>query len=159
MIAQAAHWRIASEATTGADAEQQAIGRLKQALRTVVDWQAPSVSQDRKQSSVRFVLRAFCRHLERLMHFEETGGFFASVSEARPCWESRVAKLRAEHDRLRERIGRLAPQLDDGDAWRAERFETVCLAIRQLLDEVERHDHDEVALLQDTLLCDVGGEG
>lgn len=139
--------------------EQQMISRLTDALRVMVEWRAPSISQDRKQSSVRFVLRSFCRHLERLMNFEEQGGYLTGVSEKRPCWESRVIKLRAEHEQLRSRIERLAPEINDADAWRAGRFEAVCGAIRELLDEVEDHDRREVALLQETMLCDVGGEG
>lgn len=140
-------------------AEQQLFTHIKQALRVMVEWRAPSISQSRKRSSVRFALRSFCRHLERLMSFEEEGGYLPSVAATRPNWENRVDLLREEHRHLREQINRLTPQLDDEGLWQSERFESACLAIRELLDEVDRHDRDEIALLQDTLLCDEGGEG
>lgn len=159
MLADATGPQNSGSTAISPSSEEVILGRLKGALRVMVDWRAPAVSQDRKQSTVRFVLRSFCRHLERLMRFEEQGGYLTNVSEKRPCWQARVHKLREEHSRLRNRMDRLAPQLDDADAWQAERFEAVCVAIRELLDEVEDHDREEVALLQETLLCDVGGEG
>lgn len=145
--------------TTALCAEQRVFCHIKEALRVMVDWRAPAVSQNRKRSSVRFALRSFCRHLERLMDFEEQGGYLPSVSDSRPNWERRVNHLRTEHRELRRRMDRLAPQIADEGVWRSERFESACAAIRQLLDEVDQHDRDEVALLQETLLLDEGGEG
>lgn len=146
-------------AYAGLTTEQQVFSHVKQALRVMVDWRAPSVSQGRKRSSVRFALRSFCRHLERLMNFEEEGGYLPTVAADRPNWEHRVDLLRAEHERLRERIGRLVPQIDDEQVWESERFESACVAIRELLDEVDRHDRQEIALLQETHSTDDGGEG
>lgn len=143
----------------GLTAEQRVFTHIKQALRVMVEWRAPSVSQGRKRSSVRFALRSFCRHLERLMQFEEQGGYLPGVVSTRPNWDDRVGRLRAEHRDLRERINRLAPQIDDEGVWQSERFESACAAIRELLDQVDRHDRDEIALLQETLLWDEGGEG
>jgi hypothetical protein len=139
--------------------EQQIFSHIKQALRVMVEWRAPTVSQGRKRSSVRFALRSFCRHLERLMNFEEEGGYLPTVTTARPNWEHRVDLLRAEHQKLREHIHRLSPQIDDEGVWQSERFESACWAIRELLAEVDRHDHDEITLLQETHTLDEGGEG
>lgn len=153
---------IANEADfvgAGLTAEQRVFTHIKQALRVMVEWRAPSVSQGRKRSSVRFALRSFCRHLERLMEFEEKGGYLPNVVDQRPNWEHRVGQLRAEHSDLRQRIDRLAPQIDDEGVWQSERFDSACAAIRELLDTVDRHDRDEIALLQETLLWDEGGEG
>lgn len=139
--------------------EQQIFSHIKQALRVMVEWRAPTVSQGRKRSSVRFALRSFCRHLERLMNFEEEGGYLPTVVTARPNWEHRVDLLRAEHQKLRDHIHRLSPQIDDEGVWQSERFDSACLAIRELLAEVDRHDRDEITLLQETLTMDEGGEG
>lgn len=143
----------------GLTAEQRVFTHIKEALRVMVDWRAPTVSQVRKRASVRFALRSFCRHLERLMEFEETGGYLPSVSEQRPNWDVRIGRLRAEHGDLRQRINRLVPQIDDEGVWQSERFESACASIRELLAEVDRHDREEIALLQETLLWDEGGEG
>jgi len=139
--------------------EHQIFEHIKGALRVMVEWRAPSVSAQRKQSSVRFALDSFCRHLERLMAFEERGGYLANVAESRPHWQVRLTRLRAEHDQIRERVKRLAPRVDDAAHWTEARFEQSCSAIRELLDDVDRHDNEEVALLQDTLLYEEGGEG
>lgn len=140
-------------------AEHRIFNHIKHALRVMVEWRAPAVSQSRKRTSVRFALRSFCRHLERLMQFEEEGGYLPAVASSQPNWERQVSQLRQEHTELRDRINRLTPQLSDEDVWKSEEFDSACHAIRQLLDEVDRHDRDEIALLQETLLWDEGGEG
>jgi hypothetical protein len=139
--------------------EHQVFEHIKGALRVMVEWRAPSVSVRRKQSSVRFALDSFCRHLERLMEFEERGGYLANIAESRPHWQVRLTRLRAEHDEIRERVKRLAPRVDEASLWTDAHFEQSCVAIRELLDDVDRHDDEEVALLQDTLLYEEGGEG
>lgn len=151
-----------SVATAGRDAltdEQRIFSHIKNSLRVMVEWRAPVVSQVRKRTSVRFALRSFCRHLERLMAFEEQGGYLPNVVSSRPNWENRVNQLREEHSHLREQIGQLVPQIEDEALWQSERFESACRAIRDLLEEVDQHDREEVALLQETLLWDEGGEG
>ena len=140
-------------------AEQRIFEHVKNALRVMVEWRAPSVSQSRKRSSVRFALRSFCRHLERLMAFEEEGGYLPTVSNARPNWAHRAQQLQAEHAELRQQIGRLKPQIDDEQLWDSGRFEAACAAIRDLLESVDRHDRDEISLLQEAMLWDEGGEG
>lgn len=159
MFAQSANRESVSGIAISPVSEQQVLEHLKGALRVMVDWRAPAVSLSRKRSSVRFALRSFCRHLERLMSFEEKDGYLSEVAEKRPCWQTRVRKLRTEHSSLRAQMDRLAPQLEKADELQADKFENACLAIRVLLDEVERHGHDEIALLQDIMLCDEGGEG
>lgn len=139
--------------------EQRVFTHIKQSLRVMIEWQAPVVSQVRKRSSVRFALQSFCRHLERLMSFEEQGGYLPGVAASRPNWENRREQLRAEHSRLREQIQQLEPTLGDEHVWMSESFDTTCQAIRALLDEVDQHDREEIALIQDTLLWDEGGEG
>ncbi len=140
-------------------AEQQILEHVKGALRVMVEWQAPEVSKDRKRESVHHALKSFCRHLERLMDYEEKDGYMAGISDVKPNWHVRVKKLHAEHQELRSRIEELAPQTRDLLAWDNDRFEATCGEISELLDEVDRHDREEIALLQDTLLFDEGGEG
>ncbi len=159
MFTESVNRESGSSTAIAPNTEQRVLEHLKNALRVMVDWRAPAVSLTRKRSSVRFALQSFCRHLERLMKFEETDGYLTGLTEKRPCWQSRVQKLRAEHARLRDQMDRLTPQLEDAEEWQVEKFESACLGIRALLDEVERHSHDEIALLQDVMLCDEGGEG
>lgn len=139
--------------------EHQTLEHIKGALRVTVDWQAPSVSQARKKSSIRFALQSFCRHLERLMKIEEEDGYLDVVAEENPCLSHRISQLAEDHKHFRQRLKELVPRLAEVPDWQDEEFEGVCDEIKSFLDEVDRHDHDEVRLLQETMTMDEGGEG
>lgn len=138
--------------------EHQILQHVKDALRVTIDWQAPAVSLPRKISSVRFTLKSFNRHIERLMALEEEGGYLSAVVEEKPHLQERVDKLAGDHDRLRARIRRIVPMLDELQEWQDADFERACEEIRKLLHEVDKHDQAEVDLLQE-LCFDEGGEG
>lgn len=140
-------------------ADQQIFEHMKDALRVVVEWRAPAVSLDRKRASVRETLKNFCQHLERLMEFEEEDGYLATVADMRPNWCDRVSRLLEDHQDLRLRIGRLVPQVSNTISWDDDSFDCACSEINELLDRVDRHDRNEIALLQEAMLNDVGGEG
>ncbi len=139
--------------------EHQTLDHIKGALRVTLDWEAPSVSQSRKKSSVRFTLQSFCRHLERVMAIEEEDGYLDVVAEEKPYLEHRLKDLANDHHRFRARIRELAPRLDQVTDWQEEEFCEICQDIRDLLADVDRHDQQEVTLLQETLTMDEGGEG
>lgn len=140
-------------------ADQQVLEHMKDALRVVVEWQAPAVSLDRKRASVRETLNKFCQHLERLMVFEEEDGYLNAVADTRPNWHEKVNQLREDHHELRQRINRLVPQFTETVSWSMETFDRTCSEISELLDRVDHHDRNEIALLQETMLNEEGGEG
>ncbi|TWT48793.1 hemerythrin domain-containing protein [Botrimarina hoheduenensis] len=148
-----------NSSSMGVAGEQRLLARVKEALRVMVEWQAPTISQERQGSSLRFALRSFCRHLERVMAFEESDDYFDKIAQERPDCQSRVGRLRVEHSRIRQQIAELEPKLDEPAAWQAESLKLSRVAVKQLLDEVDRHDRHEVRLLQETLLREDGGEG
>ncbi|MEM6798681.1 MAG: hemerythrin domain-containing protein [Planctomycetota bacterium] len=139
--------------------EHQTLEHIKGALRVTLDWKAPSVSQARKKSSIRFTLQSFCRHLERVMAIEEEDGYLEVVAEAKPYLEHRLRALADDHQRFRQRVQTLGPQLDEVADWCEEEFDEICDEIRHLLADVDRHDQAEVRLLQETMTLDEGGEG
>lgn len=139
--------------------EQRLVSRVREALRVMVDWQAPKISQERQGTSLRFALRSFCRHLQRLMAFEEADNYLDELAQQRPDCQSRVGMLRLEHDRLREQIAELEPTIDEPSAWRDDQLEDSRIMVRALLDDVEQHDRNEIELLQEALLREDGGEG
>lgn len=139
--------------------EHQTLEHIKGALHVTLDWQAPSVSQSRKKSSIRFTLQSFCRHLQRVMSIEEEGGYMAVVAEEKPFLEERIKRLARDHDRFRRRLKELVPRLDKVADWDEGDYCDVCDEIRDFLAEVDRHNQAEVDLLQDTLVFDEGGEG
>jgi hypothetical protein len=139
--------------------EHQVLHHIKQALRVTLDWHAPSVSMPRKLSSLQFTIKSFRRHLERVISVEENGGYMADVLDARPYFQDRIEVLAADHSRFRSRLQELMPQLNEIHEWEEPRFDQVCSDLRALLDDVDRHDAAEIELLQESLMCDDGGEG
>lgn len=144
--------------------EHSVLEHVKQALRVTLDWKAPVVSMPRKLSSLQFTMKSFHRHLERVMSIEEEGGYLDDILEVKPNLQSRIESLLGDHGRFRARIRELVPELDDlGEYdvsdWAEQQFLDVCQDIRNLLDDVDRHDAQEIDLLQESLLYDEGGEG
>lgn len=139
--------------------EHQILEHIKQAMRVTLDWAAPVVSMPRKLSSLQFTIKSFQRHLDRVISIEEEDGYMQEVLDSRPHFQKRIEQLQADHDRFRDRLRKLIPELNDIREWDEPRFEEVCRDLRQLIDDVDRHDLGEVELLQESLLMDDGGEG
>jgi len=139
--------------------EHQILDHVKKALRVTLDWQVPAVGLSRKLSSVQFTLQSFQRHLERLMDIEEQDGYMVLVVETKPHLSVRVERLEHDHDEFRREIRYLLPEVEALSGYSNEEIEAVCEEISALLEHVDRHDMEEIELLQETLLFDEGGEG
>jgi predicted nuclease with TOPRIM domain len=139
--------------------EHQILDHIKQALRVTLNWEAPVVSMPRKLSSLQFTIKSFQRHFERVIAIEEEGGYMNEVVGAKPHLQNRIERLESDHAQFRTRLKQLKSELNDIQEWEEPRFDSVCSELRQLLDEVDAHDLGEVDLLQESLLCDEGGEG
>jgi hypothetical protein len=139
--------------------EHQILDHVKSALRVTLDWKAPAIGLPRKMSSVQFTTKSFMRHLVRMMDLEEQDGYMAVVREQKPHLEHRVKKLERQHARFRDYLEELKPDVAALTALPEDQFEFACSRIVELLDAVDRHDIDEIELLQETMLCDEGGEG
>jgi len=138
--------------------EHQILDHVKQALRVTLDWKAPSIALSRKMSSVQFTTKSFARHLLRMMDLEETDGYMQVVREQKPHLDHRVKKLERQHRKFRQTLEELTPDVSSMTALPEEQFEQVSSRILELLDDVDQHDIEEIELLQETLLCDEGGE-
>ncbi len=139
--------------------EHQILDHVKQALRVTLDWQVPAVGLSRKLSSVQFTLKSFQRHLERLMEIEEEDGYMVLVAETKPHLSCRIERLENDHEKFREEIKHLLPEVEALSEYEGEAFESKCEEIYALLKNIDRHDIEEIELLQETLLFDEGGEG
>ena len=139
--------------------EHQVLEHIKQALLVTLDWNAPVVSLPRKLSSLQFTMKSFRRHFERVMSIEEEGGYLDEFADAKPNLQSWIDCLNGDHAQFRARLCRLVTQLDQLNEWEEEEFGSHCAEIRALLDDVDRHNAQEVELLQESLLMDEGGEG
>lgn len=139
--------------------EHQILDHVKQALRVTLDWRVPAVGLPRKLSSVRFTLKSFLRHLQRLMDMEEQDGYMVVVAESKPNMQYRIERLEQDHARFRAVIEELLPEVEELTDFQGEQLEMACEKIAYFLANVDRHDSEEIELLQETLLCDEGGEG
>ena len=139
--------------------EHQILDHVKQALRVTLGWRVPAVGLSRKLSSVQFTLRSFQRHLDRLMEIEEEDGYMVLVAETKPQLMTHIERLEHEHDLFRDQIKHLLPEVESLNEYEGEAFESKCNEIYALLDNIDRHDSEEIELLQETLLFDEGGEG
>lgn len=139
--------------------EHQILEHVKQALRVTLNWKVPAVGMPRKLNSLQFTMKSFDRHLQRIMDLEEQDGYMKQVAESKPNMSDRVGRLQKEHEEFRAELSTLAPEVESLKEFETERFEQVCERICQLLEKVDRHDEDEIELLQETLLYDEGGEG
>lgn len=146
-------------AISTASMEHAVLEHIKQAMRVTLDWQAPEVSLPRKINSLQFTIKSLQRHLERVMSIEEEGGYMFIVREVKPHLEERIACLSGDHAAFRAELGRLQPALDALSDWEDDRFQQLCQGVRDLLDRIDRHDQQEVELLQDSLWDEEGGEG
>lgn len=139
--------------------EHEILNHVKQALRVTLGWKVPPEGISRKLSSVQFTLKSFQRHLERLMNIEEQDGYMAFVGEIKPNMHFRVDKLEHDHGRFRRAMNTLLPKVDTLSEYNDEEIATVCEEIYALLERVDHHDKEEIALLQDSMWLDEGGEG
>ncbi len=136
--------------------EHQSLEHIKRALRVTVKWTTPTITYNRKLSSVAFAMECFARHLERLMSIEEEDGYMRIVADAKPNKAKKIAALRADHTRFRQQVAELSLELDELDDWQDDELDRICADIECLLDQVDEHDRAEVRLLQDAMLLDEG---
>jgi len=139
--------------------EHEILEHIKAALRVTLDWQAPGVGLARKLSSVRFTLKSFERHLDRVMALEEEGGYLCAVAECKPNLHERAETLRAQHDLFREQLATIVIAAEKVDDYDATRICAVCNEVALMLAKIDKHDRNEIDLIQEALLRDEGGEG
>jgi hemerythrin-like domain-containing protein len=151
--------RLQDSAASTACMEHQVFEHIKQALLVTLNWQAPAVSMPRKLSSLQFTIKSFQRHFERVISIETEGGYMDDVVDAKPYMEDRIHQLAGDHSRFRDRLRNLIPQLNEIKEWDEPRFDQVCDELRKLIADVDRHNEQEVELLQESILVDDGGEG
>jgi len=149
--------RTAADAAQQAVIEQQALLHVGQALRVAMAWRADDVAIERKINSVQFMARSLERHLERLLMIEEEGGYLVEVAECKPQLYNQIMELERDHDRFRETLAKLMPQVASLERDDPSGLERVCAQLDGLLRELHNHEHRETALLQEAILRDEGG--
>ena len=139
--------------------EQQVLQQIEQALRVAIDLDIAKVGFAWKVSSVRFAAESFQRHFERLMSFEEDGGYMRVITEEKPTFVDSVQSLRCDHDRFREGLDQSIQGIARVDVDKMEDFNELCETLCDLLAEIHTHEKSENHLLYEVFLRDEGGEG
>jgi len=132
--------------------EHQILKHLTGALEVSLNWDADGIDGARKLASVRFVMQALQRHLERQLALEEFDGYMEAVIESNPSLSGQIEKLKHEHDEFREATHRICSRLDSLTPGDAAAFEATCGEIRQLLARLAEHSRKEINLLQESFL-------
>jgi hypothetical protein len=139
--------------------EQELLRHVMEGLRLSTAWQVQGPDASRKLSTLRFMTGVFQRHLERLLALEEYDGFMDQVVACAPQLARVTVALRAEHDGFRTEARRLAQHLERLPATDPAALEKVGGELLALLDRIEGHNRKEMALVQEALMRDEGGEG
>lgn len=139
--------------------EHEMLKHIAAALRATMQWKLTGEDVSRKLGSLRFISQSFQRHLEHVMALEEYDGYMNIVIESYPEFTDRTKKLRAEHDRFREQLGRVNYRLERMSGTDLDAFNDNCQQLNGLLEEINDHNQRETALIQEAFLEDVGGEG
>ena len=139
--------------------EHRILEHVKNALHVAINWEVTEVGLPRKISSVRFTFQSYQHNLERLMNLEEEGGFMAAVADCKPNLHHRSEKIRGEHDVLRRVVPDMIARIESVSEHELSSFDEICADIRKLLQRLDRHDRNEIALIQEAFHFDEGGEG
>jgi hypothetical protein len=139
--------------------EHEMLKHIAAALRATMQWKLAGDGLSRKLGSLRFISQSFQRHLDHVMTLEEYDGYMNVVTESYPQHIERTEKLRCDHDRFRETIGRINYRLEHLSPADLAAFEENCSQLNQLLEEINDHNQRETELIQEAFLDDVGGEG
>src|SRR5436190_277538 len=85
---------------------------LVEGLRATIAWKVQGGDFSRKLSTLRFIVRSFRTHLDRLFALEEFDGYMDLVRKKSPRLSRTVDELRQEHDSFRTEIRLIAHALE-----------------------------------------------
>jgi hypothetical protein len=141
------------------ETEYGRVSLLMRGLREAAARPAHGPEAPRKLSGLRFLAQSFRCHLERLLALEEHDGYLELVPASDPRLSRATEALRGEHQLLRAESARLAQALEGLPEADPAALEGACADLLGLLRKLEEHGGKEVALLQEALGRDGGGEG
>src|SRR5690242_5906795 len=128
--------------------EHEMLKHIAAALRATMQWELTGNDVSRKLGSLRFISQSFQRHLDHVMTLEEYDGYMNVVTESYPEYTERTEKLRRDHDRFREAMGRINYRLEHVSPADLAAFHENCSQLNQLLEEINDHNQRETELIQ-----------
>ncbi|MCE9552005.1 MAG: hemerythrin domain-containing protein [Planctomycetes bacterium] len=139
--------------------EHQTLKHVTEALRIVLNWQAPDAGLPRKLTSLRFVTGSLQRHMQYMLGLEEQDGYMPQVMAMSPQFAKEVATLRLQHDEFRLALQEIVAQLEAVTADDPAQVSEICKRLTELLDKLDAHSKLETSLVQEAFLREEGGEG
>src|SRR5271166_2360821 len=106
--------------------ETYILKRLMEGLRATVAWKVQGNDFSRKLSTLRFMVRSFQGHLDRLFALEEYGGYMDLVEKRSPRLSKTVDALRMEHGKFRTGIRRIVHGLEHVSSTNQATFVNLC---------------------------------
>jgi hypothetical protein len=150
-----AHENIAEQTLV----EHEMLKHITDGLRRAIGWQTDGEDLVRKLSTIRFIAQSLQRHLDHLLALEEYDGYMDAVFKLSPHLRRNVHALRQEHDEFRKATEHVVHGLENVTPTEADMFHSVCGELLALLEQLDNHTRNEVALLQEAFERDGGGEG
>lgn len=140
------------------EVESGLVKLLVEGLRSAVSWKVQGGDFSRKLSTLRFTVRSFQGHLDRLFVLEEYDGYMDLVNNKAPRLSRAVDALKLEHEQFRTGIRRIALGLERISSPMDEaKFAKLCDELLELLDKLDAHGRKETDLFQEAFEQDRGG--
>jgi hemerythrin-like domain-containing protein len=140
-------------------AENKMLLLLVEGLRDTLAWKVQGADFTRKLASIRFFMKSFQRHLDRVLTIEEDGGYMDMVLQANPQQGDSVNALRQEHQRFRKEARHIDDQFEHVPPTDGDSFSHICGELGDLLNSLDAHNKKEIDLMQEAFDQDEGGEG
>jgi hemerythrin-like domain-containing protein len=128
-------------------------------LHNAVTWRIKRDDLFHKLGKLKFIIRSFQSHMERMLALEERDGYMDSALERRPHLSRSAEALRHEHDEFREEIRLLVKLLEGVSPTDQNGVDSICDRTSRLLKKVDRHNKKETDILHEAIARDIGGEG
>jgi hypothetical protein len=159
VIAEEHFLMVLHEITKQTRVEHELLDHLMHGLRSTAAWRVQEPDASRKLSTLRFIAQSFQRHLEHLLTLEEYDGYMGLLRSAVPRLAKTTDALRQEHDQFRSESRWIVQQLERLPTTDLPALGHVCDDLLALVGRIEEHNRKEIALIQETLGRDEGGEG
>lgn len=134
--------------------QHQNLRQAAEQLRALRETPVDDESYEQMRGQVSAQAEQFKETLAAHFRFEEEGGYFSHIGASRPGLVPRVKKLELQHVQLLASAQKLAVALQRGAD-----LESAFSRIDELLTRLGRHEAQELDLLQQSIIEDVGRSG
>lgn len=132
---------------------------IERSLRLALQWMTRDRGNFHKLSTLRFAARSFERHLVRTRVLADHGGYRQLIGDKSPHLTNQVSKLRDQCEKLQAEFEEIILQLEYVSPDDKASFDRICDSLGSYLDNLEAIGQEEMDLLQQSFIQELGGEG